>query len=119
MSEGKKNVSPNKGKHCNRATAHWRTMQIYNELKLLKSNTEIRAKFSEEWGVSPRNVDTYIKRAGKSIRQDNDIDRQEILLKLLHCYQHLFTESLKSKQHSNALSSLNAIMKLTRLADNA
>ena len=54
MSEGKKKVSPNKGNHWNRTTAHTRTIQIYNELKLLKSNTEIRAKFSEEWGVTNR-----------------------------------------------------------------
>ena len=115
VEENKKKESGNKGKHTNRALAHWRTMQIYNELKLLKSNTDIRTKFSEEWGVSPRTVDTYIKRANKSIRDDNAIDRHDMLLKLLHCYEHLFTESLISKQHSNALGALNGISRITRI----
>lgn len=111
----KKRESGNKGKHTNRALSHYRVTQIYNELKLLKSNTDIRTKFSEEWGVSPRTVDTYIKKANKHIRQDNDIDRHDMLLKLLHCYEHLFTESLKTKQHSNALGALNGISRITRI----
>ena len=61
----KKRESGNKGKHTNRALAHYRITQIYNELKLMKSNTDIRTKFSEEWGVSPRTVDTYIKKANR------------------------------------------------------
>ena len=113
--EKKKRGPGNQGRKANKATAHYRLMCVYNELKLLTSNTEIRAKFSKEWGVSPRTVDAYIKRANKHIREDNDIDRHDMLLKLLHCYEHLFTESLKSKQHSNALGALNGISRITRI----
>lgn len=113
--EKKKRPSGNKGKHTNRALSHYRVTQIYNELKLLKSNTDIRTKFSVEWGVTERTVDNYIKKAQKHIKQDLDIDRHDYLLKLLHCYEHVLQESLKSKQHSNALGSLNAMARLARL----
>ena len=115
MNEKEKRPSGNKGKHTNRALSHYRVSQVYQELKLFKSNTEIKRKFSSEWGVTERTVENYIAKAHKHIRQDNDIDRHDMLLQLLHCYQHLFTESLKSKQHSNALGALNGISRITRI----
>ena len=113
--EKQKRVSGNKGKHTNRALAHYRVTQVYQELKLFKSNTDIVNKFVPEWGVTERTVRKYIHRANQYIREDNNIDRREMLLQLLHCYQHLFTESLKSKQHSNALGALNGISRITRI----
>ena len=113
--EKKKRGVGNQGRKANKATVHYRVSQIYQELKLLKSNTDIKRKFSVEWGVTERNVENYINKANEYIRKDNDIDRHDMLLKLLHCYEHVFTESLKTKQHSNALGALNGISRLTRI----
>lgn len=115
MSEEKKRPSGNKGRHTNKALAHYRTTQVYNELKLLKSNTDIVNKFVPEWGVTERTVRKYIHRANQHIREDNDIDRHELLLKLLHAYEHIATESVNSRQLSNALGALNAISRITRI----
>ena len=113
--EKKKRGVGNQGRKANKATVHYRVSQIYQELKLLKSNTDIKRKFSVEWGVTERCVENYINKANEYIRKDNDIDRHDMLLKLLHCYEHVFTESLKTKQHSNALGALNGISRLTRI----
>ena len=113
--EKKKRVSGNKGKRTNRALAHWRTLQVYRELKAMKSATEIKAKFSSEWVVSERTVQNYITKANKAIRADYDVDRHEMLLQLMHSYQHVFEESLKSKQHSDCLGALNALSRITRI----
>ena len=113
--EQKKRGVGNQGRKANKATVHYRLMCVYNELQLFRSNTQIRAKFTEEWGVSPRTVDTYIKKANKHIREDFDIDRHEFLLKLMHCYEHVATKAMETNQLSNTLGALNAMAKLARL----
>ena len=113
--EQKKRGEGNQGRKANKALSHWRTLQVYRELKAMKSSTEIKTKFSAEWDVSERTVRNYIEKANKAIRADYDVDRHEMLLLLMHSYQHVFEESLKSKQHSNCLGALNALSRITRI----
>ena len=100
---------------ANKALSHWRTLQVYRQLKLLKSPTEIVALFADDWGVSERSIRSYIEKANKKIRADFEMDRHELLLQLLHSYQHVFEQSINSKQLSNSLGALNGIARITRI----
>nr|BDD47056.1 hypothetical protein 2 [Alphaproteobacteria bacterium] len=116
MAEGTPKKKPgNKGRRASAALSRWRTLQIYQELKKLRPSTELVQKFSKEWDITERQVYYYIKKANDSIKQDLDIDRQELILKLLHAYNHVYNQALDTKQLSNALGALNGIGRLSRV----
>ena len=106
----------NKGRKANKALSHWRTMQVFNELKLLKRPMEIKERFSAEWQVTGRTIENYIQKANKYIKADFEMERSEIILQLIHCYKHVYEQSLSSKQFSNSIGALYGISRLTRVS---
>ena len=77
----KKRGVGNQGCKANKATVHYRVSQIYQELKLCKSKSDIKRKLSEAWGITERCIENYIAKAQKHIELDFDIDRHDFLLK--------------------------------------
>ena len=113
--EKKKRGVGNQGRKANKATVHYRVSQIYQELKLCKSKTDIVRKFTKEWDLTERQIENYITKANKHIREDFDIDRHEFLLKLMHCYEHVATKAMETNQLSNTIGALNAMARLARI----
>ena len=102
-------------KRVGKAEARARTLQIYRELAQFKTRSFICDRYTKLWGVAESTVDNYIREARKIMQKDFDIDRQDIAMQALSAYQDIYEASMKAKQYSNALGSINGITKLTRV----
>ena len=104
-----------RSKRVTTAEARARTLQVYRELAQFKTPSAICAKYAKLWGITEKSVNHYIKKARKVMQQDFDIDRQDIAMQALSAYQDIYEASMKAKQFSNALGSINGITRLTRV----
>ena len=70
---------------------------------------------AENWGVSPRATDNYIKKARELMRQDWDMERYEMVSELLSQASTLQMEARKRGQLSVALGCINTAARLAQL----
>ena len=70
---------------------------------------------AENWGVSPRATDNYIKKARELMRADWDLERYEMVSELLSQSSTLQMEARKRGQLSVALGCINTAAKLAQL----
>ena len=70
---------------------------------------------AENWGVSSRQTDTYIKKARDLMRQDWDMERYEMVSELLSQASTLQMEARKRGQLSVALGCINTAARLAQL----
>lgn len=70
---------------------------------------------AENWGVSSRTADAYIKKARELLREDWDMERYEMVSELLSQASTLQMEARKRGQLSVALGCINTAAKLAQL----
>ncbi len=72
---------------------------------------------SETWGVRAAQTDVYLSRARQLMRESWQMDRQDFLGELMSRYQAVYRRAYEVDQHGAAIAALNAMAKLTRVAE--
>ena len=88
---------------CTKATAQARVNQCYRWISECKGRPAILQLGSDQWGVSERQIDDYIKKARDQIQVDWSIDRKEYVAQLAQKLERVAENSLASGQNSNAI----------------
>ncbi len=70
---------------------------------------------AENWGVSERTVDTYLKKAREKMKEDFDIDRPQMIADLLGQLSTIQMEARRAGQLHVALGAINTAARLTSL----
>ena len=105
------------GKKSDKAEIDRRIHAVVKLLSSAKTSSFILRFCSEEWGVTERQGQTYLKRAREIIREDYSIDRSDFLGSRLALLDKVIDASINTKQHSNAVGALRLQAELTRLLD--
>ena len=105
------------GKKSDKAEIDRRIHTVVKLLSSAKTSSYILRFCSEEWGVTERQGQTYLKRAREIIREDYSIDRSDFLGSRLALLDKVIDASINTKQHSNAVGALRLQAELTRLLD--
>lgn len=77
--------------------------RVHTVVKLLssaKTSSYILRFCSEEWGVTERQVQTYLSRARDVIRADYSVERSDFLGTRLALLDEIIEASIRCKQHS-------------------
>ena len=91
------------GKKATAATAQARVDQCYRWISECKTRPDILQLASDQWGVSERSIDEYIRKAREQITKDWTIDRKEYVTQLSQKLEYVAKKSLESNQNSNAI----------------
>ena len=70
---------------------------------------------TENWGVSERTVDSYLKKARQQIKADWDLERPQMVADLLSQCSTLQMEARRAGQYHIALGAINTAAKLASL----
>ena len=93
-----------KGEHrSTKATLQARVDQCYRWISECQSRPDIIRLASDQWGVTDRQIDDYIKKAREQITKDWTIDRKEYVTQLSQKLEYVAKKSLESNQNSNAI----------------
>ena len=105
------------GKKSDKAEIDRRIHTVVKFLSSAKKSSYILRFCSDEWGVTERQGQTYLKRAREIIRADYSIERPDFLSSRLALLDKIIDASINTKQHSNAVGALKLQAQLTRLLD--
>ena len=103
------------GRKPTRAEQDYRTNRIARLLSNGAVRSEILQYTANEWGVSVRTADSYIKAAREILKADFDVDRRTYTAELLSQLASLQKEARKSNQPHVALGCINTAAKLAQL----
>lgn len=70
---------------------------------------------AQEWGLQPRQIDNYIRRAREKIREDFSIDRQQFIAELLAQLSTLQMDARKTGNQNVALGCINSAARIARV----
>ena len=101
-----------------RSTAAEKAFRV-NRVARMLSNGAVRSEIcqyaSDQWGVSDRQADTYVREAREILREDWEIDRRAFTAELLSQLASLQKEARKTGQGHIALGCINSAAKLAQL----
>ena len=90
-----------------------------NEVARMLANSVVRSEIlqvcSAKWGISDRQVDTYIREARELLREDWEIDRRTFTAELLSQLASLQKEARKAGHGHIALGCINSAAKIAQL----
>ena len=69
----------------------------------------------KEWGISSRQVDRLRQELFKEVEREYQVERKDALVAILDQLTHVYAQSVKTGQLSNALGAINAKVRLLRL----
>ena len=102
-------------KKATAAEVHMRVNRVARMLSHSAVRSEIIQYSANEWGVSVRTADEYIKKARVLLAEDWEIDRRTFTAELLSQLASLQKESRKNGQGHIALGCINSAAKLAQL----
>ena len=70
---------------------------------------------AKEWSISNRQTDRLRQELLEEVERENQVERKEALVAILDQLTHVYAQSVKTGQLSNALGALNAKVRLLRL----
>ena len=70
---------------------------------------------AKEWGISSRQVDHLRHELFKEVEREYQVERKDALVAILDQLTHVYAQSVKTGQLSNALGAINAKVRLLRL----
>ena len=103
------------GKKSDRAEIDRRVHTIVKLLSSAKTNSYIFRYAADEWGVTSRTAERYLAEARQIIRADYSVERSDFLGSRLALLDEIIEQSIRCKQHSNAVGALKLQAQLTRL----
>ena len=105
------------GKKSTHAEIDRRVHTVVKLLASAKTNSYILRFCAEQYGVTSRQAETYLKRARDIIRADYSVERHDFLGSRLALLDQIIEASIRCKQHSNAVGALKLQAQLTRLLE--
>ena len=69
----------------------------------------------KRWGISNRQTDRLRQELLEEVEREYQVERKEALVSILDQLTHVYAQSVKTGQLSNALGALNAKVRLLRL----
>lgn len=79
--------------------------------------SEVVQYCAENWGLSERQADEYIKKAKEVLREDFEIDRRTFTAELMSQLASIQKECRRTGNYSTALGAINSMMKLAQLVN--
>lgn len=70
---------------------------------------------AENWGVSERTVDRYLMKVRKQFKADWDIERPDMMARILSQYSDIHMEARRTGQLHIALGAVNSMARLAAL----
>jgi len=105
------------GKKSDKAEIDRRVHTVVKLLSSAKTSSYICRFASEEWGVDRRTAERYLAKAREIIRADYSVERHDFLGSRLALLDEIIEQSIRCKQHSNAVGALKLQAQLTRLLE--
>lgn len=103
------------GHRCSKAEYQQRILVIYRALKDFVPRTEMRKRFSVEFGVTERMVDKYIDAAYKHLREDWDIQRVDLSCRIFGAYEKVLQKGMSTNQLNAALGALHGMARISKI----
>ena len=103
------------GKKSSKAEIDRRVHIVVKLLSSAKTTSYIVRFCSEEYGVTSRQAENYLRRAREIIRSDYSVERSDFLASRLALLDEVIEASIRCKQHSNAVGALRLQSELTQL----
>lgn len=98
-----------------RAEYEMRTSRVARMLASSVVRSEIIEYCQREWGVGRGSADNYIRDARAILKEDWDIDRQQMVAELLSQVQSIQKEARKQQNMAVALGCVNAAARITQI----
>ena len=73
---------------------------------------------ARNWGLSERQAKAYIAEARRTIVEDIDIDRKQVVAELMHTSKTVIKAALKNGELNNAIGGMNVLIRLGGLEPN-
>lgn len=102
------------GHKCTKAEVEHRVHKISRMILMCSTRSQIQEFARNEWGVSRSQIDIYIERARRIIREDYSVDRMDFIASRLGTLDRIVQESMKRGQHSNAIGAIRLAAELTQ-----
>ena len=81
-------------------------------------NSQLREHAANEWGLSSRRADEYIREARMVIISDINQDRKDVVAELMHTSRTVIQEALAKGEYNNVLGAMNLLTRLGGLEPN-
>ena len=104
-----------KKKKATQSEKDYRTFKIAAFLARGVTRSEIIKYTAAEWGVGPRQAETYIADARVVLKKDFDIDRRQFTADILSQLSTLQKEARNSNQLNVALGCINSMAKIAQI----
>jgi hypothetical protein len=105
------------GRKATNAEAEYRRNRVARLLSNGATRSEIKQYCASEWGIKPRQADTYIQQATEILKADWDIDRRTFTAELLSQLASLQKECRKGNQAAVALGCINTMAKIAHILE--
>lgn len=103
------------GKKSTKAEVEFRVNRVARMLCAGAVHSEIVYFAEQEWGIKRIQTCTYIKRAREILKQDWDIDRQQMVAELLSQVASIQKEARKQNNLNVALGCINTAARLSQV----
>jgi hypothetical protein len=103
------------GKKCTKEDKARRLMSLHNLFQRGYSRIQMCHYAAKKWGISSRQTDRLRQELFEEVEKEYRVERKEAIVVILDQLTHVYAQSIKTGQLSNALGALNAKVKLLRL----
>ena len=100
------------GKRATKVDKQLRIAQFVRMISRGHVNSQLRQFAADEWGLSERRADEYIKEAREVIIADIDQERKDVVAQLMHTSKTVIQEALNKGEYNNVLGAMNLITRL-------
>ena len=100
------------GKRATKLDKQLRIAQFVRMISQGAVNSQLRQYAADEWGLSERRADEYIKEAREVIVADVNQDRKEVVAELIHTSKTVIQQAIRKGELNNAIGGMNVIIRL-------
>ena len=90
-------------------------MALHSLFQAGKTRIQMCQYAAKKWGLSNRQTDRLRHELFEEVEKEYRVERKEAVVVILDQLTHIYAQSIKTGQLSNALGALNAKVKLLRL----
>jgi len=103
------------GKKADNVTVQKRLNKLLELHNLGYNRYQMVQYCAKNYGLKPRQVDSYRKALFTQLQRDLDITREAKVTEMITRLDHVYRESVTGRQLSNAIGALNSIARLLKL----
>jgi hypothetical protein len=103
------------GRKATNAEAEYRRNRVARLLSNGATRSEVKQYCASEWGLRPRQCDTYIQQATEILKADWDIDRRTFTAEIMSQLASLQKEARKTNQSAVALGCINSMARIAQI----